>query len=140
MKNTWQQAFELHQKMEAEGKAIFVELHGEKFFLRDVVADEEDFSLLKDGEAQFGMLRDEVICDVYALVGTEDEEEKKLLFSLVTNPDAYVPFRYVEIEDSRNSEDESIFIAVKDGDSLPTNATGRFLHFNPEICEFYFIQ
>jgi hypothetical protein len=140
MNSIWQQALELHQTMEAEGKGIFVELHGEKFFLRDVIVDEEDFSLLKDGEAQYGMLRDEVICDVYALVGTEDEDEKKLLLSLATNPEAYIPFRYVEMEDPRNSDDESIFIAIKDRDPLPTTATGRFLRFNPEICEFYFVQ
>lgn len=136
----WELAETTQRKMEEQGKGIFVTLDGQDFFVREMHAEDKDIALLKADSPQFGHLKDEVICDSYALRGTEDPKEIHLLLCLLTNEECYEDFRYVEIEDDDNDDENSTFLAVPLNDPLPTNATGRYLQFNFDTCEFYFVQ
>lgn len=136
----WELAETTHHKMEEQGKGIFVKLDGQDFFVREMHAEDKDIALLKANSPQFGNLKDEVICDTYALRGTEDPKEIHYLLYLLANEECYEDFRYVEIEDDRNDDENSTFLAIPLDDPLPANATGRYLRFNFDTCEFYFVQ
>lgn len=138
-KSVWDRAEVMHRSMETQGKGVFVTLHGEDFFVRSVEAEDKDISLLKADSPQYGDIKEEIICDTYALVGTEDPKEISYLLYLLTNEECYEEFRYVEIADDYNSNEHSTFLAVPIDDPLPLNATGRYLKFNCDTCEFYFV-
>lgn len=137
--SVWNRAEAMHRTMEAQGKGIFVTFHGQDFFVRSVSADDKEIDLLKANAPQFGQIKDEVICDTYALVGTEDPKEIHHLLYLLTNEEGYEEFRYVEIDDEENSDEHSMFLAIPVDEPLPSNATGRYLKFNCDTCEFYFV-